>query len=143
MDRIDPEPLFDSSYFINLLSFSYPVDWARRWHSSSAAYRINAASFDCCELLLKQELKFRRSLIAGLDFKFRFISEENKDRQEVHHWLELEKTMGYGFSALVLGEPAFNKGDSDIGLCMGFYATFKASAARPWGGGNFRVLLLF
>lgn len=116
MDRIDPEPLFDSEYFSDLLAFSYPAQWDDLWAGSTTAYRVNGASLDCCDLLLQQELKFKRRLVDGLDFKFRLVQQDDKDRQELHTWLELEKKLGAGFSASLFGEPTFHKEDSDIGL---------------------------
>jgi hypothetical protein len=75
---------------------------------------------DGCDLLLQQELKFRRTLLEGLDFRFHFLQDEDKERQELHHWLELEKSLPWGFSFLALGEPTFRKEDSDIGFGLGY-----------------------
>src|SRR5687767_8113341 len=75
MERIDHEPLFDEHYFLSLLSFSYPAEWDNLWRKSLAAptYRVNAASLDCCDLYLQQELRFKKILIEGLAFRFDLI----------------------------------------------------------------------
>jgi hypothetical protein len=117
MERIDHEPLFDSEYFLDTLSFSYPQDWDDLWHASTApAYRINGASLDCCDLMLQQELRLDKRLDRGLSFKFRLLQDENKEYRDFHYRIELEQRLGLGFSAAVFGEPTFRKEDSDIGF---------------------------
>lgn len=140
MERIDHETLFDSEYFIDLLSFSTPLEWEDSWRASTApvSYRINSASLDCCDLLLQQELRLRKDLGKGWRFKFRLLQDEDKERQELHHRLELEKSLGAGFSALLFGEPAFRKEDSDIGVGLAYArGPFKASARRNFVDFNF------
>lgn len=116
MDRVDTEPLFDSEYFLDLRAFSWPRAWDDAWAASSGGYRVNGASLDCCDLYLDQGLVFARRLTPRLEFRFRYTDLEDKDRQETHHWLELETRLGRGWSAEVFGEPAFRKEDADIGL---------------------------
>lgn len=116
LDRIDTEPLFDSEYFADLLGFSYPLAWDRLWRGSTVAYRNNGASLDCCDLLWQQELKFNYDFTPGLQFKWRLTRNEDKDRGDLHHWIEFEKKLPSGFSASLFGEPAKDKEDADIGL---------------------------
>lgn len=116
MDQVDAEPLFNEGYFINLRSFAWPRAWDDAWSSSTGGYRANGASLDCCALYLDQGLVFARRLTAALEFRFRYTDLEDKDRQETHHWLELEQDLGRGFSAELFGETAFRKEDADIGL---------------------------
>ncbi len=139
MERIDHEPLFDSEYFLDLLSFSYPASWEEDWKASTGpAYRINGASLDCCDLLLQQELKFRKSLSEGLSFRFRLVQQEDKDRQDLHHWLELDQRLGMGFSAQAFGEPAFRKEDADIGFGLAWQGGgLRAGARRNFVDFNF------
>ena len=115
MDRVDTEGLFDSEYFLDLRSFSLPRAWDDAWAASSGGYRVNGASLDCCDLYVDQGLLFKRRLTKGLEFRFRFTELSDKDRQETHHWLELEQDLGRGFSAEFFGETAFRKEDADIG----------------------------
>ena len=140
MDHVDSEPLFDSEYFLDLLNFSYPVEWRDLWRSSGAAggYRINAASLDCCALFLQQELPFQRRLTKGLTFKYGLAQNDDKDVRDFHQWLELERTLGWGVSALVFGEPAFNKEDADIGFGLAFEkGGWRASVRRYFVDFNF------
>lgn len=116
MDRVDTEPLFDSEYFHDLLAFSWPRAWDDPWAASSGGVRINGASLDCCDLYLDQNLFFRRGLTPSLEFRFRYTELSDKDRQETHHWLELEQSLGGGWSAELFGEPTYRKEDADIGL---------------------------
>lgn len=136
MERIDTERRFDSEYFLDLLGFSPPLDWEDDWAASTGAYRINGASLDCCDLLLRQELKYRRSLIPGLDFGFRFVQNSDKDFSEQHHWLELDRAVGRGFSVQLFGEPRPEKEDSDIGLGVAWSPEaapgLRAAARRTW-----------
>lgn len=133
MDRIDPEPLFDSEYFVDLLSFSYPVDWLRVWGSSSPVrYRVNAASLDCCNLLLAQDLVWRKPLSETLEMRFRYFQDDDKELTETHAWLELEKSLGAGFSAELFGEPSFDKGDADIGVGAAWRRGSAAVHARRY-----------
>ncbi len=115
MDRVDAEPLFDSEYFLDLRGFAFPRAWDRDWAASTSGYRVNGASLDCCDLYTDQGLKFARRLTPGFEFRFRFTELSDKDRQETHHWLELERDLGRGFSAEFFGEPTFRKEDADIG----------------------------
>lgn len=115
MDRVDTEPLFDSEYFLDLRGFSWPRAWDDAWAASTNGYRVNGASLDCCDLYVDQSLKFARRLTKGLEVRFRFVELSDKDRQETHHWLELEQDLGRGFSAEAFGETAFRKEDADIG----------------------------
>ena len=139
MERINPEPLFDSEYFLDLLSFSYPEEWLSSWRASSAAYRINGASLDCCDLYLQQELKFSRPLLDDLGFHYRLTQLEDKDRQELHQWLELKKSFTQGLSLGLFGEPTFRKEDSDIGLALGYQVTSLAviNLRHTWVDFNF------
>ncbi len=116
MDKADTEPLFDSEYFADLRGFAYPRVWDDAWAASTFGYRVNGASLDCCDLYLDQGLKFARRLTPRLEFRFRFVDLSDKDRQEQHHWLELETDVGAGFSVEVFGEPIYRKEDADIGL---------------------------
>jgi hypothetical protein len=115
MDRVDTEPLFDSEYFLDLRSFAWPRAWEQAWAASTSGYRVNGASLDCCDLYTDQSLKFVRRLTKGLEFRFRFTELSDKDRQETHHWLELEQDLGAGVSAELFGETSFRKEDADIG----------------------------
>lgn len=139
MERIDTEPLFDSEYFLDLLSFSYPLREAETFRASTGAYRVNGASLDCCDLLLNQELKFQKRLTESLDFKYRLLQNEDKDFQEFHQWLEFEKKLPAGFSAGLFGEPTFHKEDADIGLALNFSPApgARLSARRYWVDFNF------
>ena len=116
MDRIDTEGLLDSEYFLDLLSFTPPQDWERAWSASTGAYLANGASLDCCSLLLSQRLKLEKRLTPKLTMRFKFEQADDKEREETHHWIEAEQELGGGFSAVLLGEPAFRKEDADIGL---------------------------
>ena len=116
MDRADTEPLFDSEYFLDLRAFSDPRAWRDAWAASTGGYRVNAASLDCCDLLLDQGLLFSRRLTPRLEFRFRYTDWGDKERQETHHWLELETALGRGWSVELFGEPSFRKEDADIGL---------------------------
>ncbi|MBI4062015.1 MAG: hypothetical protein HY403_11375, partial [Elusimicrobia bacterium] len=116
MDRVDTEPLFDSEYFLDLRSFAPPRAWDDAWAASYGGFRVNGASLDCCDLYLDQNLLFTRRLTPGLEFRFRFAELSDKDRQESHHWLELEQDLGGGWSAELFGEPAYRKEDADIGF---------------------------
>ncbi|MBI5247725.1 MAG: hypothetical protein HY923_11155 [Elusimicrobia bacterium] len=129
MDRADTESLFDSEYFADLRGFAVPRSWTDTWAASTSGYRINGASLDCCALYLDQELKFARRLTPRLEFRFRFTDLDDKDRQEQHHWLELETDLGAGFSLEAFGEPAYRKEDADIGLGLRWRR----------GGGQLRV----
>lgn len=138
MERIDPEPLFDSEYFADLLSFSFPEEWNDLWKGSTIAYRVNAASLDCCDLLLHQELKFRYRLMEGFNFKFRLLQRDDKDFQELHHFLEFEKILGKGFWVEMFGEPSFRKEDADIGLGLSWRrGRLKIGARRTLVDFNF------
>ncbi len=127
MDRADTEALFDSEYFLDLRAFSWPRAWEDPWAASTGAYRISGASLDCCDLYLDQGLKFARQLTPRLQFRFRYEQRDDKDRQEFHHWLELETALGRGWSVEVIGEPTYRKEDSDIGLGV------------RWRGGGFEA----
>lgn len=120
MDRVDTEPAFDSEYFLDLRSFAPPRAWDDAWSASTGGYRVNAASLDCCDLYLDQNLTFVRRLTAGLEFRFRFVELSDKDRQETHVWLELEQDLGGGWSAELFGEPTYHKEDADIGTGLRF-----------------------
>ena len=116
MDRVDTEPLFDSEYFLDLRGFAWPRAWDDPWAASTGGFRVNGASLDCCDLALDQSLLFTRRLTRGLEFRFRFVELSDKDRQETHHWLELEQDLGGGWSTELFGEPTYRKEDADIGL---------------------------
>jgi hypothetical protein len=116
MDRTDTEPLFDSEYFLDLNSFAWSRAWTDAWSASSSGYRVNGASLDCCDLYLDQTLLFTRRLTPKLEFRFHFVELSDKDRQEMHHWLEFEKELGGGWSAEIYGEPTYRKEDADIGF---------------------------
>ena len=138
MDRADTEPLFDAEYFADLRSFASPRSWDDAWAASTGGYRVNGASLDCCDLYLDQALVFARRLTPGLEFRFRFTDVEDKDRQELHHWLELEHALGGGFSAELFGEPAYRKEDADIGLGLRWRrAGWEARVRRTYVDFNF------
>lgn len=132
MDRIDHEQLLDAEYYSDLQGFAYPMAWEEPWRASTAAaYRVNAASLDCCELLLDQRLRLRRELAGGLSFGFALVQEEDKDRRELHHWLMLEQRLPAGFSAALFGEPTYQKEDADIGFGLGWEgAGWRLRASR-------------
>lgn len=117
MAVVDHERLLDSEYFLDLASFAPPLAWEEEARRSTAAasYRVNAASLDCCDLMLGQRALLEKRLNRGLAFRFLFTQRGDKDKDETHHWLELEQAVVGGFSALFFGEPTFNKEDSDIG----------------------------
>lgn len=123
MDVIEAEPLFDSEYFLDLLSFSPPLEWEWDWDAAiatrpAAAYRINGASLDCCSLLLQQEASLRRRLNDWLDLRYDLRQSADKDLDDFHQWLALEAGPWRGFSAGVFGEPTLAKQDSDIGYLV-------------------------
>lgn len=139
LDRIDTEPLFDSEYFADLLGFSYPLAWDGLWSGSSIAYRNNGASLDCCDLLWQQDLKFAYNAAPGLLFKWRLERNEDKDRSDLHHWLEFEQALPGGFYAEIFGEPTKDKEDADIGIGASFRpdSRFSLSARHNFVDFNF------
>lgn len=140
MDLIDPEVLFDSEYFLDLLSFSNPLEWVSLWEGSAAGYRITGASLDCCDLYLRQDLRFPRALTQSMDFQYRLTQLEDKDRQDLHQWVELRQRLAWGSSAItIFGEPTFRKEDSDIGLALSYRPAESLSLAlrRNWVDFNF------
>lgn len=118
MAVVDHERLLDDEYFLDLTSFAPPLAWEQESSRSTAAasYRINAASLDCCDLMIGQRALLERRLNRGLAFRFLFTQRGDKDKDETHHWVELEQAVLGGFSALLFGEPTFNKEDSDVGI---------------------------
>lgn len=138
MDRVDTEALLDSEYFLDLQSFAPPAEWERLWAAAPNAYRVNGASLDCCTLLLRQELRFHKQLTPDLAFRFRFEQDEDKEKRELHHWLELERRVWSGLHASIVGEPTFNKEDADIGFGLAWRArAWSASARRLFVDWNF------
>lgn len=132
LEQIDSEPLFDSEYFLDLLSFRFPMEWDELWRSTGSGYRINGASLDCCDLFLQQELRFQHRLTDGLTFRYSLAQQDDKDLQDFHQWLELEQDLGLGFSGLMFGEPTFRKEDSDIGFGLGFHRNKFRAAVRHY-----------
>lgn len=118
MEVVDPEPLFDSEYFLDLLGFSYPLDWDLAWSASSSGYRVGGASLDRTDLLLEQEVRLPRRLAEKLHFRYDLRQRADKDLSELHQWLAFEAGPWAGFSAGVFGEPTFEKQDSDIGFLL-------------------------
>ncbi|MBI4385794.1 MAG: hypothetical protein HY551_00275 [Elusimicrobia bacterium] len=127
MDTVDPERLFDSRYFLDLFSFSFPLQW--RWEDlvSPQIYRINAASLDRSDLLILQEVRIARPLAKRpdgdgappwLNFRYDLRQNEDKDLQEFHQWISLEVGPWRGFSLGVFGEPTFSKENADIGFLL-------------------------
>lgn len=122
MAVVDHERLLDDEYFLDLTSFAPPLAWEEEARRSTAAasYRVNAASLDCCDLMLGQRALLEKRLNRGLAFRFLFTQRGDKDKDETHHWIELEQAVLGGFSALLFGEPSFNKEDSDLGAGLGW-----------------------
>ncbi|MBI3549750.1 MAG: hypothetical protein HY078_11985 [Elusimicrobia bacterium] len=120
MDVIDPEPLLDSEYLLDLAGFSYPLDWTWEWEASSASakYRGNGASLDCCSLFLEQEAALRRRLASWLEFRYDLRQQGDKELDDFHHWIALEAGPWKGASVGLFGEPTPAKEDSDIGLLL-------------------------
>ncbi|MBI4249461.1 MAG: hypothetical protein HY611_08150 [Elusimicrobia bacterium] len=141
MDRIDHEPSFDSEYFSDLQGFAYPFEWQDVWRSTDApAYRINGASLDCCDLLLQQDLRFRRRLTDWLAFGFRLEQQEDKERRYLQHRVEFESRIFGGLSAAVFGEPTSRKEDADIGFGLAFENRgFRAELRQNFVDFNFNA----
>ncbi|MBI4423792.1 MAG: hypothetical protein HY554_08700 [Elusimicrobia bacterium] len=123
MDVVEAEPLFDSEYFLDLLAFAPPLEWDWEWELAlssrpAAAYRVNGASLDCCELLLDQHASARRRLTDWLDFRYDLEQRDDKDLQELHQWLRFEAGPWRGVSLGAFGEPTFAKQDADIGWLL-------------------------
>lgn len=119
MDRLDTEGLFDDEYFLDLRSFSYPAEWEALWRSAEGPrYRINGASLDARDLYLEQEARLGKRLGEWAEFRYRPVQRSDKDLDEIHQWLELEFGPWSGLSAGLLGEPAFDKFDADIGAFL-------------------------
>ncbi|HAH06702.1 MAG TPA: hypothetical protein DCM05_09285 [Elusimicrobia bacterium] len=127
MDTIDPEPLFDAEYFLDLLGFSYPLDWEWDWQASSTGYRINGASLDKSDLLLDQQAVFSKRLLDKLSFRYDLEHHGDKDLVSLHQWLCFEAGPWAGFSFGLFGEPQFEKEDADIGALVRW---------SPWKGGS-------
>lgn len=125
LDRIDTEEQYVSEYFLDLLSFRYPLPWQTQWAQGKGGYRINAASLDRTDLILTQEVLFSRELLGGLSFGYHLDQTADKELQNFHQWVHLRKEVGGGLSLIVFGEPTFEKEDSDTG--------FGAQWETPWG----------
>lgn len=118
MERVDHEVLLDTEYFLDFAGFALPLVWDEELRKSTAdvSYRVNAASLDCCDLYIRQEARLRRRLTPATEFRWVFTQRGDKDKEETRHLIELERSLPGGFSAILFGEPAFNKEDADIGL---------------------------
>ena len=115
-DLVDSEPLFDAEYFLDLLAFSYPLSWDRRWDRSERGLRMNAASLDRTDLLLDQELRLPQRLNEWLGFRYDLVRRGDKDLDALQQRLSLDLGPWKGLSAGLFGEPSFAKQASDIGL---------------------------
>ncbi|MBI3300343.1 MAG: hypothetical protein HYZ75_19425 [Elusimicrobia bacterium] len=116
MDKLDTEHLFDSEYFLDLLSFRQPLEWSWAWDAAPLGYRINGASLDRSDLWLDQEVKLPKRLNDWLAFDYRLENRGDKDLVEFHQWLAFDFGPWRGFGFGLVGEPTFDKQDADIGL---------------------------
>lgn len=133
MDALDTEPLFDSEYFLDLLSFRDPLEWRWAWDAAALGYRIDGASLDRSDLFLEQEAKLPKRLNDWLAISYRVEHRGDKDLSELHQWLALDFGPWSGFTAGLVGEPSFDKQDADVGLRL----------AQAWGPWTARASTLF
>jgi hypothetical protein len=124
---IDSERLFDTEYFLDLRSFSYPLEWQIFWDISTrgrgGGYRINAASLDRTDLYLDQDVSLRKPLTDWLAFRYRLDQYDTKDVESLHQWLDLEFGPFGGLTFGVFGEPTFDKENADMGFRLGYRPT--------------------
>jgi len=123
MERADTEGLFDSEYFLDLLSFSSPAEWEELWERPGAGYRINGASLDATDLFIQQEARLPARLTERLRFRYDVEHRGDKDLVRLHQWLRLDLGPWNGLTAGLFGEPAFAKEDADIGVRLGWTPT--------------------
>ncbi|TBR23820.1 hypothetical protein EPO15_05220 [bacterium] len=133
MDAVDTEPLFDSEYFLDLLSFRDPLEWRWAWEAAPLGYRFDGASLDRSDLFLEQEVKLPKRLNDWFAFGYQVEHRGDKDLQELHQWVTLDFGPWKGFTAGLMGEPSFDKQDSDVGLRL----------SQAWGPWTARASTLF
>lgn len=133
MDALDTEPLFDSEYFLDLLSFRDPLEWRWAWEAAPLGYRFDGASLDRSDLFLEQEVKLPKKLNDWFAFAYQVEHRGDKDLQELHQWIALDFGPWSGFTAGLIGEPSFDKQDADVGL----------RASQVWGPWTARASTLF
>lgn len=130
MDALDTEPLFDSEYFLDLLSFREPLDWRWAWQAAPLGYRVNGASLDRTDLYLEQELKAGKRLNDWLSFSYLLDQRGDKDLNRLNQWLSFDFGPWRGFSAGLFGEPSFDKQDADLSFrAAQTVGAFNAAAA--------------
>ncbi len=116
-DKIDAELDFDREYFLDLRSFSAPMDWERAFAvHPGAKYLISGASLDCCELLMDQRLQFGKTLSERFSFSYALAHRDTKDGGSLFQWVAFDYKLGAGFTAGIFGESKFSKQDADIGF---------------------------
>ncbi|PCI36895.1 MAG: hypothetical protein COB53_08095 [Elusimicrobia bacterium] len=120
-DRIDAEIHFDREYFLDLRSFSAPMQWEREFSQyEGAKYFINGSSLDCCDLLIDQRLQFGKTLTDRISFAYTLDHLGTKDGESLFNWVAFDFKLGGGLTAGIFGEPKFAKQDADIGFKLAY-----------------------
>ncbi|TPW19744.1 MAG: hypothetical protein FD126_2376 [Elusimicrobia bacterium] len=133
MDALDTEHLFDSEYFLDLLSFRDPLEWRWAWQAAPLGYRINGASLDRTDLFLEQELKAAKRLNNWLSFSYLLDQRGDKDLNRLNQRIFFDFGPWRGFKAGLFGEPSFDKQDADLGFrAAQAFGAFEASAAATF-----------
>ncbi len=115
--RLNPE------YQSDILTYTKPLEWEYGWLLNPYGLDMSVGSTSAQHFMMDNRLKIHTSLNKYLEFRFTFFDEKNREREDVHHIVELvvwpKEWVGISF----YGEPSLYKRDDDTGIALLFKPT--------------------
>ncbi|MCM2278252.1 MAG: hypothetical protein NDJ89_09270 [Oligoflexia bacterium] len=123
--ELDEGPwLFASEYSADVLSYRRPDEWQYQWLASRNAYDMAFGSVGAAHFVIDQRVKLQAELSEGVEFRFNYFQEKNRERDASHAMLEFafwpsrsgERKLGFA----LYGEPELYKRNNDTGIALLF-----------------------
>lgn len=110
--------LLGPEYPADILSYAKPFEWEYQWLTRQRAADFSVGSVSAAHFMMDNRVKLRADFEEYLEFRFTYFDESDREKESVHHIVELVAwpTRWLGISAYA--EPFLYKRDEDTGLAL-------------------------
>ena len=111
----------DIEYMMDLWMGTPLWDWQRDYQSWDSGMIVSMGCFSMHDFYVHTDLKIERNLWEGLNFRFRYQTDDRIDRTDYKREFDLlwQFKQGPRFSLLLF--PEFDKKKSDVGISLGYH----------------------
>lgn len=105
-------------YQSDILTYTKPDSWEYEWLSRDRAIDASVGSVSAAHFIIDNRLKIRGWLTNSLELRYTYVDERSRERETLHHILELDVWPWKNLGLALYGEPGLFKREDDTGIAL-------------------------